>query len=84
MLELADALGSLLAFRPASGQANDMLAVPELPKACAQANDMGGALARIIGMTRAKAKIGMTNLAYNMRRSCCLAERLRFHRPHSR
>ena len=34
----------------------------------AQANDMGGTLVRTIGMLRAKAKIGMKNLAYNMRR----------------
>ena len=34
----------------------------------AQANDMGGTLVRTIGMVRAKAKIGMKNLAYNMRR----------------
>ena len=34
----------------------------------AQANDMGGTLVRTIGPVRAKAKIGMKNLAYNMRR----------------
>ena len=34
----------------------------------AQANDMGATLVRTIGMVRAKAKIGMKNLAYNMRR----------------
>ena len=34
----------------------------------AQANDMGGTLVRTIGMVRARAKIGMKNLAYNMRR----------------
>ncbi len=34
----------------------------------AQANDMGGTLVRTIGMVRAKAKIAMKNLAYNMRR----------------
>ena len=34
----------------------------------AQANDMGGTLLRTIGMVRAKAKIGMKNLACNMRR----------------
>ena len=34
----------------------------------AQANDMGGTLVRTIGMVRAKAKIGMKNLACNMRR----------------
>ena len=34
----------------------------------AQMNDMGGTLVRTIGLVRAKAKIGMKNLAYNMRR----------------
>jgi IS5 family transposase len=34
----------------------------------AQTNDMGGTLARTIGIARAKAKIGMKNIAYNMRR----------------
>ena len=34
----------------------------------AHANDMGGVLVRTIGLVRAKAKIGMKNLAYNMRR----------------
>ncbi|SDE92928.1 Transposase, Mutator family, partial [Paracoccus isoporae] len=34
----------------------------------AQTNDMGGALVRTIGLIRAKATIGMKNLAYNMRR----------------
>ena len=34
----------------------------------AQTNDIGGTLARNIGMVRAKARIGMKNLAYNMRR----------------
>ena len=34
----------------------------------AQANDMGGTLVRSIGIVRARAKIGMKNLAYNMRR----------------
>ena len=34
----------------------------------AQANDMGGTLVRTIGAVRARAKIGMKNLAYNMRR----------------
>lgn len=38
----------------------------------AQANDMGGTLVRSIGLTRAKAKIGMKNLTYNMRRYCHL------------
>ena len=34
----------------------------------AQANDMGGTLVRGIGLVRAKARIGLKNLAYNMRR----------------
>ena len=34
----------------------------------AQANDMGGTLVRTIGLVRAKARIGMKNLACNMRR----------------
>lgn len=34
----------------------------------AQTNNMGGTLVRTIGLVRAKAKIGMKNLAYNMRR----------------
>ncbi|ULB12211.1 IS5 family transposase (plasmid) [Cereibacter azotoformans] len=34
----------------------------------AQANDMGGVLVRTIGLARAKVKIGLKNLAYNMRR----------------
>jgi len=34
----------------------------------AQSNDMGGTLVRTIGIARAKTKIGMKNLAYNMRR----------------
>ncbi|PWK55135.1 DDE family transposase [Silicimonas algicola] len=34
----------------------------------ARTNDMGGTLVRTIGMVRAKAKIGMKNLVYNMRR----------------
>lgn len=35
----------------------------------AQTGDpMGGTLLRTIGLVRAKAKIGMKNLAYNMRR----------------
>ena len=34
----------------------------------AQANDMGGTLVRPIGLARAKARIGMKNLACNMRR----------------
>ena len=38
----------------------------------AQAKDMGGTLVRTIGLVRAKAKIGMKNLAYNMRRLCQL------------
>jgi len=35
----------------------------------AQANDMGGTIVKTIGLVRAKAKIGMKNLAYNIRRS---------------
>ena len=38
----------------------------------AQANDMGGTLVRTIGLVRARAKIGMKNLTYNMRRLCQL------------
>jgi len=34
----------------------------------AQSNDMGGTLLRCIGIARAKARIGLKNLAYNMRR----------------
>jgi len=34
----------------------------------AQSNDMGGALVRSIGLVRARARIGLKNLAYNMRR----------------
>ena len=34
----------------------------------AQTNDMGGTLVRTVDMARAKAKIGIKNLAYNMRR----------------
>lgn len=50
-----------------------MRRVPQSPETLtgifgAQANDMGGTLVRTIGMVRAKAKIGMKNLAYNMRR----------------
>ena len=35
----------------------------------AQMNDMGGTLVRSIGIARAKARIGLKNLAYNMRRA---------------
>jgi transposase, IS5 family len=38
----------------------------------AQTNDMGGTLVRTIGLVRANARIGMKNLAYNMRRLCQL------------
>ena len=38
----------------------------------AQTNDMGGTLVRTIGIARAKTKIGMKNIAYNMRRLCQL------------
>ena len=34
----------------------------------AQSNDMGGTLVRSIGLARAKARIGLKNLSYNMRR----------------
>ncbi len=34
----------------------------------AQSNDMGGTLVRSIGLTLAKARIGLKNLTYNMRR----------------
>ena len=34
----------------------------------AQSNDMGGTLLRSVGLARAKARIGLKNLAYNMRR----------------
>ena len=35
----------------------------------AQSNDMGGTLLRCIGIARARARIGLKNLAYNMRRA---------------
>ena len=38
----------------------------------AQATNLGGTLVRTINLVRAKAKIGMKNLAYNMRRLCQL------------
>jgi hypothetical protein len=38
----------------------------------AQTNDMGGTLVCTIGLVRAEVKIGMKNLAYNMRRLCQL------------
>ena len=34
----------------------------------AQQNDLGGTLVRSIGLVRARARIGLKNLAYNMRR----------------
>jgi IS5 family transposase len=34
----------------------------------AQTNDMGGTLVRSIGLVRARARVGLKNLAYNMRR----------------
>ena len=40
-----------------------------------QHNDMGGTLVRCIGMARAKARVGLKNLTYNMRR-LTLLERL--------
>jgi len=36
---------------------------------------MGGTLVRTVGLIRAKAKIGMKNLAYNMRRLAQLCRR---------
>ena len=33
----------------------------------AQSNDIGGTLVRSIGLMRAKARIGLKNLTYNMR-----------------
>ena len=44
----------------------------------ARANGMGGALARVIGMTRAKAKIGLRSLVCNMQRSCYLSRMTSF------
>ena len=38
----------------------------------AQANDIGGTPVRTIGLMQTKAKIGMKNLAYNIRRLCQL------------
>jgi hypothetical protein len=35
---------------------------------CAQQNSPGGRIVRTIGIARAKAKIGLQNLAYNIRR----------------
>jgi hypothetical protein len=35
----------------------------------AQTDDKGGTLVRAIGIARAKARIGLKNLAYNMRRA---------------
>jgi len=36
-------------------------------------NDMGGTLVRSIGIARAKTRIGLKNMAYNMRRMVYLA-----------
>ena len=41
----------------------------------AQSNDMGGTLVRSIGLARAKARIGLKNLAYNMKRAVHLTRR---------
>ena len=41
----------------------------------AQSNDMGGTLVRSIGLVRARARIGLKNLAYNMRRLVQLERR---------
>jgi hypothetical protein len=38
----------------------------------AQTDDKGGTLVRAIGLMRAKAKIGITTLAFNMRHLCHL------------
>jgi hypothetical protein len=35
----------------------------------AQTNDMGGTLVRSVGIVRAKARIRLKNLAYNVRRA---------------
>ena len=40
-----------------------------------QKNGMGAELVRTIGIVRARCKIGMTNLVYNMRRFVCLERR---------
>ena len=37
-----------------------------------QKNGMGAEIVRVIGIVRARCKIGMTNLVYNMRRFVCL------------
>ena len=37
-----------------------------------QKNGMGTGIVRTIGIVRARCKIGMTNLVYNMRRFVCL------------
>ena len=37
-----------------------------------QKNGMGAGIVRTIGIVRARCKIGMTNLVYNMRRFVCL------------
>ena len=37
-----------------------------------QKNGMGAGIVRTIGIIRARCKIGMTNLVYNMRRFVCL------------
>jgi hypothetical protein len=39
----------------------------------AQTNDIGGTLVRTIGFVRARAKIGMKNLVYNLRHLCQLS-----------
>jgi IS5 family transposase len=49
----------------------------------AQSNDMGGTLVRSIGIIRAKARIGLKNLAYNMRRLVQLEHALTFMVDHS-
>ena len=47
----------------------------------AQSNDMGGTLVRSIGLVRARARIGLKNLAYNMRRLVQLERRHGRERP---
>ena len=42
-----------------------------------QKNAMGAGIVRTIGIVRARCKIGMTNLVYNMRRFVCLKGCLR-------
>ena len=41
-------------------------------------NNMGGKLVRTIGLERAKTKIGLTNLVYNLKRFACLRREVAF------